>query len=373
MTRQQVPGSGRSSDPTDAPLAPATSTVRLVRELVRTHRPLLFALPSGLTALAALVVLAIPRLWRSESSFMVERSANGPLPASVMGMLGQLAGASEGDSPQFYAELLVSPPVLDSLLASTPRSSCGPADSGTVIDRLNPAGHTPAERSFYGRRILEKRIKTGISLRTGVVEVGIEARCPQLANEMLTSLLAQVNAFNVTRRQSRVRQRREFVQAQLAEAEGRLRVAESELSGFLDRNRRAESPQLRFEQERLQRKVDMQAEVTSTLRREFEMARIEEINGTPALTVVTPPSIPVEASYPKRRLLVALTGVAAIVFTLIAVLARTLLLPLPPEASALLRAVVRRARARAGLSVGPVEPIISMPAAPERAFPSYRA
>ena len=348
--------------------------LRSASEIFRMHRRLLLALPTALTVLAALIVLALPRLWRSEASFMVERSVSGPLPASVMGMLGQLAGNAEGDSPQFYAELLISPPVLDSLLVSTPRAVCSGGGGGSVLERLDLAGDTPSERLFYGRQLLEKRIATSVSLRTGVVEVGIEARCPELAQEMLASLLAQVNAFNVVRRQSRVRQRREFVEAQLAEAEGRLRAAESELSGFLDRNRRAETPHLRFEQERLQRKVDMQAEVTSTLRREFEMARIEEINGTASLTVITPPSLPIEASKPKRRLIVAMTAVAAIMITMTTLLVRTVAAPLPSTATPTLRSTVRRLRSLLGLPCNDLDdPVIPLPPAAERPSVAHRA
>lgn len=319
------------------------------RELARINRRTLLALPATLTILAAVAVMLLPRLWRSEASFIVDHAASGPLPASVMGMLGQLAGTTDDDSPQFYADLVVSPPVLDSLLLSRPHATCSASDSGRLIARLDPGGKTLPEKLFYGRKLLAERIETRVSLRTGVVDVGLEAGCPSLSQELLTSLLDQVNAFNVVKRQTRVRQRRQFVEEQLAQAEGRLRAAETDIASFLDRNRSIASPQLRVEEERLQRKVDMQSEIASTLRREYELARIEEINGTAALTVISPPSLPIEASKPKRRLVVVLSAFAALLVTATVVLVRAVIAPPLEVASPSLRNRLNGVRARLGL------------------------
>src|SRR5438132_8548828 len=50
--------------------------------------------------------------------------------------------------------------------------------------------------------------------------------------------------------------------------------------------------------------VDIRQEVSLTLRREYETARIEEVNDTPVITVIDPPVPPHERSSPKRLLLV---------------------------------------------------------------------
>ena len=53
----------------------------------------------------------------------------------------------------------------------------------------------------------------------------------------------------------------------------------------------------------MRRQVEIRQEVYLTLRREYETARIEEVNDTPVITVVDPAVPPERKSKPKRILL----------------------------------------------------------------------
>ena len=63
-----------------------------------------------------------------------------------------------------------------------------------------------------------------------------------------------------------------------------------------------QSPQLAFEESRLRRQVQLRQELYVTLRREYETARIEEVNDTPVITVIDAAVVPQRKSGPKRRL-----------------------------------------------------------------------
>jgi uncharacterized protein involved in exopolysaccharide biosynthesis len=93
----------------------------------------------------------------------------------------------------------------------------------------------------------------------------------------------------------------------MREAEAELRAAEDELRDWLERNRQFEnSPELRFQYERLQRQVTIKQEVFTTLRRSYEEARIQEVNDTPVITVIDRAVPPEQKSSPKRKLNVIL-------------------------------------------------------------------
>ena len=55
----------------------------------------------------------------------------------------------------------------------------------------------------------------------------------------------------------------------------------------------ATRPELNFQQERLQRQVQLQQQLYTTLSQSFEQAKIEEVRDTPVITVVEPPEAPV--------------------------------------------------------------------------------
>jgi tyrosine-protein kinase Etk/Wzc len=126
-----------------------------------------------------------------------------------------------------------------------------------------------------------------------------------------------LNDFNAQSRQSQARARRRFAEERVTATERELRRAEEDLKNFYERNRSwQQSPQLASEEGQLKRQLDIRQEVYLTLEREYETARIEEVNDTPVITVIEPAVPPQERSSPRRALLVALAlMVAALVGT----------------------------------------------------------
>jgi uncharacterized protein involved in exopolysaccharide biosynthesis len=135
----------------------------------------------------------------------------------------------------------------------------------------------------------------------------VDAQYPELAAAIANKFVEYLNAFNTEYRQSQARERRTFVEQRIAQIEHELRNAEEGMRTFYERNRSwRQSPQLIFEEGRLRRQLEIRQEVYLTLRREYETARIEEVNNTPVITVIDPAVPPQERSKPKRKLLLIL-------------------------------------------------------------------
>ena len=303
-------------------------------ELLSRQWRIVVGVPIVVLVIVVAVLLALPRRYTSDASFIVESAPNASM-GGAMAIISQLnPNLAGGDSPKFYVDLVQSRPVLESLLALVPREHCGQTGAPTVLDRLDPAGDTPLQRLANGVHTLADRVGASYDLRTGVIAVSVEADCPLLAKELTDSLISAVNSFNVDRRQTRAKLRREFAECQATEAENALRTAEDQLASFLATNRVIASPQLQLENDRLQRRVSTRNEIASTLRRDASTARLDEINSMPALTVIDPPDVPIRASYPKRRLVAAAAALAACVIGLLAAIAAAIVAPPPPDASA---------------------------------------
>lgn len=303
-------------------------------ELLRSQWRIVLAVPLVVIVGVIAVLLVMPRRYTSSGSFIVEAAPNGGM-GGAMAIISQLnPNLAGGDSPKFYVDLVQSRPVLENLLALTPRERCGQPGTPTVLDRLHPSGDTPLERMTSGVQTLAGRVTSSSDLRTGVIDVAVEADCPLLAKELADSLIAAVNNFNVNRRQTRAKLRREFAEQQANEAEAALRNAEDQLASFLATNRVIASPQLQLENDRLQRRVSMRNEIAMTLRREASTARLDEINSAPALTVIDPPDTPIRASYPKRRIVAAGAAVVALLLGMLVGLFAAVMKAAPPDASA---------------------------------------
>jgi uncharacterized protein involved in exopolysaccharide biosynthesis len=133
-------------------------------------------------------------------------------------------------------------------------------------------------------------VKTIVDPRTGIIRVAAETPYPDLSAAVATRFLQSLERFNRSQRQSHARERRAFIEGRIAVAERNLRDAEAHHRTAIDGAR----------------------DVYYTLQREYELARIEEVNDTPVLTVVDSAVAPVHRSRPQRKKIVAAALIVSI-------------------------------------------------------------
>lgn len=288
-----------------------TGEIRLldVARVLLAHRGLAFGTPLVFALVGALLSFVLPKTYVAESSF-ISQSANpginlaGGLASLASGHLG-LSLSGDQYSPDFYAQLVTSRSILDSiLLTGFPASSSDSLTTKPLLDILGVSG-TPLKRLEKGERKLSEAISASVAFRTGVVTLRVEAHDPGLAARIANKVLLQLQLFDRQTRQLQARERRLFVEGRVAEAAGALTAAEAALRGFLERNRRyEESPRLRFEYDQVQRQIALAQETYVSLRRQYEEARIDEVNDTPVLTVIDRPVPPQRVAWPRWNLFV---------------------------------------------------------------------
>lgn len=229
--------------------------------------------------------------------------------ANLASQFGLGIGSDGSHSPRFYAEVLTSREILDSLLMSRYAASTVPdAGNGTLLSTLGTGGTDFADSLERARRELRKRVSTRVDNQTNIVSVNVELHDPATAAAVGNDLIHLLNDFNTKTRQFQARERRRFIEGRVGEAEAELRQLEDELRGFYERNRSWQhAPHLVVEESRLQRQLAVRQEVVTTLRREYETARIEEVNDTPVITVIDHAAPPKRRSSPRRSV-VALLG-----------------------------------------------------------------
>lgn len=310
----QLPRSGDPSGPPDSydlPHGDAVSLLEVVNVLLRRWR-LAVGIPLTTAFVTAVVTLLVRPTYTATVAFVPETKSGTRLAAGAASLAGQLGlslGTEASQSPRFYTEVAKSREFMESVLLATyprPRSPDNIArDSASLLDLLNVTGENQARRLANAVRKLQSAVWTTVDNQTSIVRLSVDADDPVLAASVANRFVGNLNRFNLERRQSQARQRRRFIDGRLAEAEQDLHAGEDRLRSFLERNRQFESsPELQFEHGRLQRQVAIRQEVYLTLKREDEIARIEEVNDTPVITVIDSAVPPQQKSKPKRKLLV---------------------------------------------------------------------
>ena len=298
------------------------SLLWIVAVLLRDRRIVLGFTTVGLVLGVAIALLRRPT-YSSTFSFLPQATQDASRSglASLAGQFGIPLAAIGGSmqSPELYADLILTREVLipigrDSYSVdrgqrvTTPLSKllgAGGSDSAIVLDNTL-------------RMLRTQVVSAAVSSRTGMVSVTVRTRYPQVSLQIAQRLLQGLNDFNLVTRQSQAREERRFTEGRYNEARATLRSAEDALQQFLQANRQyANSPQLSFERERLQREVNLQQQVVTTLAQQYEETRIREVRDTPVITVIEKPTL---AARPDARLRAVLLLLTMLVTFLLSVL-----------------------------------------------------
>ena len=249
------------------------------------------------SALGMAIGLSTPRVYTTAATFLPQGSESAgsglALEASKFGIrLPSMGGGTWG--PPLYVELLGSaillePIALDSVLVTEQ----GVGRQVALMDLLGVRAPTPAGRIDVAVSVLRRIVKANEDKKLSAVKLTVTTEWPSVSLTLAERLLRGVNRFNLEMRKSQAVAERLFVETQGREAERALREAEDRLQLFLQRNRAmANSPELAFQRDRLQRDMTLRQQVYTSLLQNLEEARIREVRDTPVITVIETPRLP---------------------------------------------------------------------------------
>jgi uncharacterized protein involved in exopolysaccharide biosynthesis len=272
-------------------------------------------------AAGVMIALLWPPKWTATASFLPVAQTSQRLPSGLSAVASQLGFSFEAPgevSPRFYGDLIRGRVVLTSLLTRPlPNSIIGDSTVGQVTFGQWLAGDhsTPTEKSMFSAyRRLDKAISSRADNTTRLVSFSVTLPNRQVAVWTSAQLIEEANRFNRDVYRSTAKARREFLEERLTEAQKELHGVEDELASFYERNRLWQNaPQLAVQEARLRREIALRQDVFGTLSQQYEVARIDEVNETPLITVVDEPWAPPQRSSPRRTLIVLLAALGGFV------------------------------------------------------------
>jgi uncharacterized protein involved in exopolysaccharide biosynthesis len=297
------------------------SFVEIVCAILRNWR-MIAVLPVTLALVIGLYTLAQDRTYSATASFIPQtmEGRNGSGAAVLAQQFGFSLGTERpGQSPQFFADLLMSITILRNAVESEYQVlEQGAARTATLIEvyAIQDRGAVPAWRKAVEQ--LRDDMSVFVVRETGIVRLTVSAGNPSVSEQVAQRILELLNEFNLEARQSRALEEGRFISGRVTEAQAELLGAEGALQEFLRQNRDfRNSPELQFDHDRMQREVAMRQEVYTSLLRAQEEARIDAVRDTPLLTVI---ESPIGAAEPDGRRIVLRTLLAFLLGLMIAVI-----------------------------------------------------
>lgn len=277
---------------------------------------------AGVLVLAGLLTIILPPTYEGQATFVTTETgiqlpkgladlATQPGVSGLASQLGLGAGSDPSTSPAFYAQLLASRELLTRLVLSrfpNPRTGT-PFDSANLVTIYRIREKDPRRGIELAIKRVKRDMKVGFDSRTDLVLISVDARWPQVSAAVANRAVELVSAFNSEQRVSRARARRQFLETRVADAQAELRAAEAAQRDFYEQNRLWQSsPGLIVEERRVRRQVETASDLYLAIRREYESARIDEVNDTPVITVVDRAVPPRKPLWPRYAAVVLTAG-----------------------------------------------------------------
>jgi len=156
------------------------------------------------------------------------------------------------------------------------------------------------ERFKRASEIIQENINISKARLTSIITLVVGAIEPDLSVDLSNAIINESDKLQRQFKTHQISQKRSFIEERIEDANKELKIAQEELKDFRVRNRQVEfSPTLLLEEERLTTEMDVKKEIFSTLKEQYELARIEEVEENATVQILDSPAAPYERTSPK--------------------------------------------------------------------------
>jgi uncharacterized protein involved in exopolysaccharide biosynthesis len=147
----------------------------------------------------------------------------------------------------------------------------------------------------------ENHITLSKDTKTGILTLSTVFPTQQLAYDVNKYCLELLNQYIQNSMKSQAKDKRQFIEHRLNEVKNELTNNENHLVAFKDRNVNISSPKAYLEEQRLVREIEFSQQIYIELQKQYEMARIQELNDLPLIEVIQQPEKPIVRTKPARK------------------------------------------------------------------------
>jgi uncharacterized protein involved in exopolysaccharide biosynthesis len=255
----------------------------------------------GITVVVIVISFLMTPTYLSETTILPDTESN------KLGGLAELASLAGVNIPgemvmvKLYPDIMKSETVLQDVIEKKYNSKLF-SNQVNLYEFFDIDEDTPLRTTEVALELLRKKIKIDLNLKTGLITSSIETKDAQTSADILNALTQSLNKFLLTKRTTNAGEQRRWVEQRLTEVKNDLEKAENNLKDYREKNRRvSDSPQLLLEQERFVRDVQIQSTIFTTLKQQYEIAKIEEIKNVPIINILDEAKPAALKNGPKKR------------------------------------------------------------------------
>jgi len=156
------------------------------------------------------------------------------------------------------------------------------------------------ERFKRASKILQDNINVSKARLTSIITLEVGAFEPDLSAALATVIISESDKLQRQFKTHQVAEKRSFIEGRIKDGKTELEAAQEDLKKFRERNRQVQySPALMLEEERLATETEAKKGIFITLKEQYELAKIEEVEEGATVQVLDEPIAPYKKSSPK--------------------------------------------------------------------------
>lgn len=258
--------------------------------------------------LALLITFLMPTIYTARATLLPEQDHTDTALLSSVALFTGISLGGEASFEQLYFRIVTSDRLLDDAIGHD--WSAPGEEPRTLYDALS-VDRDEGEDLRAAARLRKKLREDVVSLvrdaRTGFMTLSASVPDdPVLAADLANFMVARLDAFNLEHRSAKAAEQRAFVEERLGVARAALDAANGALADFVSANRAfRDSPELLRRYTDLEREAQAELTVWTELRRQLELAKIDEHKQLATITVLDRAVPPDRRSSPRRGLAVA--------------------------------------------------------------------
>jgi uncharacterized protein involved in exopolysaccharide biosynthesis len=278
----------------------------------------------GVGILAVIYSYFMTPIYTAEVSLLPQKEgAQTGILSSIAGIAGLTSGSGQSYET-LYGEIFQSDRMLDVLIAEEWQYH----DREELVSLFEVLAIKTDAKSAKGQRLAVYNIKMALRNRvirftrdklTGYMKLQVSIpEDPVLAANIANFLIGHLNDYNRHLFQSRAGEQRRYIQTRLGETNIDLNLAEEKLTAFIKANRSyATSPELAQHYRLLKRDAEAQTSIWIELRRQFEMAKLDEHKDLMTVEILDEAVVPALRSSPVRSVMGIIATLIGFVSTIL--------------------------------------------------------
>jgi hypothetical protein len=257
--------------------------------------------------------------FKADTKFIFKTSSATEIPLSnLAAMVGITGGSSKGDISNYFDIIIFTDDFLAKILNRKWVLDNGDSATLDQVWDLKLDSTLKGDRDYVRLQAMISILVSGKHIlvtkdaRNSLVTLVTSFEGARLTYDINQYIVTLLNDYLLNNTRSQASENRKFVEMRLLEVADDLRQSEENLLAFNLRNKSISSPSLLLESVRLRRWVEINQEVYLQLKKQLELAKIDERKDSPIIEVLSrpkPPLAPEERLGKKHYVVITLGGI----------------------------------------------------------------